>query len=129
MRTAASQIDRMDRSLFEDDWDGCGAKAYQPEFLEEAARWTEQVADWLAAQQIDIGEPTVGPVAGDSLDLFWREGAARMLLNYSKDGTVGFHGQAEEGWSRSVFSGHFRATDIAEGPWQWMAKHLKKAVA
>ncbi len=65
------------------DWDGEGAEKPSEAAIANARRFLQELAT--------MGEPSIGPCADGSIDLWWSpNGRKYLLINFTSSGTAGF---------------------------------------
>jgi hypothetical protein len=82
----------------EEDWDDQGAQPIREETIQRAARFLHLAAAQLAARGTELPIPRISPCADGSVDLFWKDGEFRLLMNVQPGETVSdFYGEGPEG--------------------------------
>lgn len=65
------------------DWDGEGAEKPSEVAIANARRFLQEIAT--------LGEPSIGPCADGTIDLWWNaSGRKYLLINFTEDGNAGF---------------------------------------
>jgi hypothetical protein len=104
-----------------EDWDDEGALPIERRTWEQATEALRSIATAMHRKTGSvIPEPTIGPCADGSIDLFWETGAFKLLINIKPDAAESdYYGETTKG---HVIKGPFETSEVMYGLLQALIK-------
>jgi hypothetical protein len=102
------------------DWDGEGSPNISEETWRRATDFLRNQAEWLLEQVgVVIDTPQIAPGPNGSIDIYWRNASAELLVNIpvDKGATISFYGDTKAG---SHIAGSMKDSDYNRGLWLWL---------
>jgi len=106
----------------DDDWDEQGSPRYSEQTWKRATKFLSKHALWFWTKfRIRIPAPRIAPGPHGSIDIYWKNDSAELLVNVpvDKNQPLTCYGDNKNGFK---MSGTLKDSDYKQGLWLWLNK-------